>query len=93
MPGHAVAADPVVGFVGRFDVVTVQFPGVELIVQSTGNTITTFVSVPDVVVSSHAVPETAAPVAWRLNLTNAVSTAEPIVSSIIARVWAKASSK
>jgi hypothetical protein len=71
IPGHADAAPPPTGSVGRLVVVTVQLPGVDEIVHPVGNKITTFVSVPDVDVFSHAVPEIAAPVASLLNLTKA----------------------
>lgn len=77
MLGQAFAAPPVVGLTGKLVVVTVQLLGVWLIVQSEGKTITTFVSVPTVSVSRHAVPVIADPVACLSNLKNAVSTVAP----------------
>lgn len=77
MPGHAVAAELSDGFTGKLVVVTVQLEAVDEIVQSTGKSMTTFVSVPTVSVSIQAVPEIAEPVASLSNLTKDSVTVAP----------------
>ncbi|KKP80271.1 MAG: hypothetical protein UR81_C0031G0001 [Candidatus Levybacteria bacterium GW2011_GWB1_35_5] len=74
IPGQADAAPPPTGSVGKLVVVTVQFEAVEDIVQSRGNTKTTFVWVVKVDLRQ-AVPLIAAPVACLSNLTKLSVTA------------------